>query len=90
MAQTEFYRKERNDIMFESKHNRENGFETVEPNNAAKAGKVLGGLFGTIALLFLAVVVVFGSIFITNCALKLVFEILETFTNNSFLFTISK
>ena len=47
--------------MFESKRNKENGFETVEPNKAAKAGKVLGGLFGTIALVFLAVVVIFGS-----------------------------
>ncbi len=47
--------------MFESKRNRQNGFETVEPNKAAKAGKLLGGVFGTIVLLFLAVVVVFGS-----------------------------
>ena len=47
--------------MFESKRNRENGFETVEPNKSKKAGKVLGGFFGTIALLIVAAVVIFGS-----------------------------
>ena len=47
--------------MFESKRNRENGFETVEPNKSKKAGKVLGGFFGTIALLIVAAVVIFVS-----------------------------
>ena len=47
--------------MFESKRNRENGFETVEPNKSKKAGKVLGGFFGTIVLLIVAAVVIFGS-----------------------------
>ena len=47
--------------MFESKRNRENGFETVEPNKTKKAGKIIGSFFGTIALLIVAVIVIFGS-----------------------------
>ena len=47
--------------MFESKHNKENGFETVEPNKPKKAGKILGSFFGTIALLIVAAIVIFGS-----------------------------
>ncbi len=47
--------------MFESKRNRENGFETVEPNKSKKAGKLVGGFFGTIALLIVAAIVIFGS-----------------------------
>lgn len=47
--------------MFESKRNRENGFETVEPNKTKKAGKIIGNFFGTIALLIVAVIVIFGS-----------------------------
>jgi membrane protease subunit HflK len=47
--------------MFESKRNRENGFETVEPDNPKKAGKILGGVFGSIAFFILAAVLIFGS-----------------------------
>ncbi len=47
--------------MFESKRNQENGFETVEPNKPKKAGKIFGSLFGTIAVLIIAAVVIFGS-----------------------------
>ena len=47
--------------MFESKRNRDNGFETVEPNKTKKAGKIIGSFFGTIVLLIVAVIVIFGS-----------------------------
>ena len=47
--------------MFESKRNKENGFETVEPGKPKKAGKIIGGFFGTIAFFILAAVIIFGS-----------------------------
>ena len=47
--------------MFESKRNKENGFETVEPDKPKKAGKILGGVFGSIAFFILAAVLIFGS-----------------------------
>lgn len=47
--------------MFESKHNRQNGFETVEPDKSKKAGKAVGKIFGTTILVIAAVIVIFGS-----------------------------
>lgn len=47
--------------MFESKRNQENGFETVEPNKPKKAGKIIGGFFGSITFLVVAAVLIFGS-----------------------------
>lgn len=48
-------------VMFESKRNRENGFETVEPNKSKKAGQAAGKLFGGIFVLILAAIILFGS-----------------------------
>ena len=48
--------------MFESKRNQENGFETVEPNKPKKAGKIIGGFFGSITFLVVAAVLItFGQ-----------------------------
>ena len=47
--------------MFESKHNKQNGFETVEPNKSGKAGKTIGRIIGTIFLAFAAAIIIFGS-----------------------------
>ena len=45
--------------MFESRHNRRNGFETVEPGGSKKAIKSLGKTLGIIAFVFIAVILVF-------------------------------
>jgi len=45
--------------MFESKHNRRNGFETVEPNAPKKAVKSLGKIFGILVAIFFALILVF-------------------------------
>ncbi len=47
--------------MFESKHNRQNGFQTVEPDKSKKAGRAAGKLFGTMILIIAAVIIIFGS-----------------------------
>jgi len=47
--------------MFESKRNKKNGFETVEPGKPQKAAKSIGKLIGIIVFILAAVIIIFDS-----------------------------